>query len=179
MQWSQRHIQISRCLCPSLVCSGSLPSALQLRWLWFPSWPALPKRPRLPRSALWRAWQPPRVALRWGAMTVRARARHLMLRANPHCHRTRSVSSFQLMLNIRPFYGCNGSYVRFEPSWFSACRTHGMYRYAHNVESNFTSVSSLWKSLAAHHYQQMHSKLIGVPVTHTKEVFGQTMASAN
>ncbi|CAB1429350.1 unnamed protein product [Pleuronectes platessa] len=33
MQWSQRHIQISRCLCPSLVCSGSLPSALQLRWL--------------------------------------------------------------------------------------------------------------------------------------------------
>lgn len=102
MQWSQRHTQISS-LCPSLVCSGSLPSALQLRWLWFPYWPALPKRPRLPRSALWRAWQPPRVALRWGAMTVRARARHLMLRANPHCHRTRSASSFQLILNTRPF----------------------------------------------------------------------------
>lgn len=97
MQWSQRHIQISRCLCPSLVCSGSLPSALQLRWLWFPSWPALPKRPRLPRSALWRAWRPPRVALRWGAMTVRARVRHLMLRANPHCHRTRSASSLHLI----------------------------------------------------------------------------------
>ncbi|KAG7503736.1 hypothetical protein JOB18_044017 [Solea senegalensis] len=33
MQWSQQHVQISRCLCPSLVCSGSLPSAIQLRWL--------------------------------------------------------------------------------------------------------------------------------------------------
>lgn len=103
MQWSQQHIQISRCLCPSLVCPGSLPSALQLRWLWFPTWPALPKRPRLPRSALWRAWQPPRVALRWGAMTVRvrARARHLMLRASPHCHRTRSVPSFWLKVDVQ------------------------------------------------------------------------------
>lgn len=100
MKWSQQHTQISS-LCPSLVCSGSLPSALQLRWLWFPTWPVLPKRPRLPRSALWRAWQPPRVALRWGAMTVRAR--HLMLRANPHCHRIRLASSFQIILHTRPF----------------------------------------------------------------------------
>lgn len=98
MQWSQRHIQISRCLSPSLVCSGSLPSALQLRWLWFPFWSALPKRPRLPRSAPWRAWRPPRVALQWGAMTVRAKARHLMLRANPHCHRTRWASLLHLIL---------------------------------------------------------------------------------
>ena len=105
MQWSQQHNQISRCLCPSLVCSGSLPSALQLRWLWFPFWSALPKRPRLPRSAPWRAWRPPRVALRWGAMTVRARARarHLMPRASPHCHRTRSVLTFQLILITGPF----------------------------------------------------------------------------
>lgn len=105
MQWSQRPIQIFRCLCPSLTFSGSHPSALRLRWLWFPSWPALPKRPRLPRSALWRAWRPPRVALRWGAMTVRARARvrHLMLRASPHCHRTRSASSPQLIHNNLSF----------------------------------------------------------------------------
>lgn len=89
MQWSQQHTQISS-LCPSLVSLGSLPSAQQLRWLWFHSWAALLKRPRLPRSALWRAWRPPRVALRWGAM--RARARHLMLRANLRCHRTRYVS---------------------------------------------------------------------------------------
>lgn len=93
MQWSQRHAQISS-LCPSRACLASLPSALQLRWLWFPSWPALPKRPRLPRSAPWRAWRPPRVALQWGATTVRARARHLMLRASPRCRRTRSVETF-------------------------------------------------------------------------------------
>lgn len=89
MQWSQQHTQTSS-LCPSLVSLGSLPSAQQLRWLWFHSWAALPKRPRLPRSALWRAWRPPRVALRWGAM--RARARHPMLRASHRCHRTRYAS---------------------------------------------------------------------------------------
>lgn len=95
MQWSQRPIQIFRCLCPSLTFPGSHPSALRLRWLWFPFWPALPKRPRLPRSAPWRAWRPPLVALQWGAMTVRARVRHLMLRASPHCHKTRSASYSQ------------------------------------------------------------------------------------
>lgn len=93
MQWSLRHTQTSRCLCPSLACSASLPAAPQLRWLWFSSWPVLRKRPRLPRSAPWRAWRPPRVALRWGATTVRARARHLIPRANLHCHRTRSAPS--------------------------------------------------------------------------------------
>lgn len=128
MQWSQRHIQISRCLCPSLVCSGSLPSALQLRWLWFPSWPVLPKRPRLPRSALWRAWRPPRVALRWGAMTVRARARHLMLRANPHCHRTRSASSFQLSFNITP--------------------SHTVFQYTHHILSLILDISDIFFPLA-------------------------------
>lgn len=100
MEWSQRHTQISS-LCPCRACPASVPSAVQLRWLWFPSWPALPKRPRLPRSAPWRAWRPPRVALQWGATTVRARARHLMLRASPRCHRTRSVETFFV---IHPFF---------------------------------------------------------------------------
>lgn len=108
MQWSQQHTQISS-LCPSLVSLGCLPSAQQLRWLWFHSWAALPKRPRLPRSALWRAWRPPRVALRWGAMRARARARHLMLRANLRCHRTRYASLlllrvFALLYLLHHFY---------------------------------------------------------------------------
>lgn len=143
MQWSQQHTQISS-LCPSLVYSGSLPSALQLRWLWFPTWQVLPKRPRLPRSALWRAWQPPRVALRWGAMTVRAR--HLMLRANPHCHRIRLAYFFQIILHIRLFLNalaifCHLCWILLSLSpcdWLLLSSNSGVFCFKWLFEVNYT-----------------------------------------